>query len=54
VALKSLLKLKELDFADLVVRALGDSGGTLPSSIDDLSYQQAVTIIKFGNDMVKK
>jgi hypothetical protein len=54
VALKSLMKLKKLNFNDLVVEALSGGGGTLPSAVEDLSYQQAITIIKFGNDMVKK
>lgn len=55
-ALNGILSLKGVDYETLVKEALSASGTTIDTvvSIDDLSYQDAVTIIKYGNDKFRK
>lgn len=52
VAIQGLLELKGLKFSDLVKDALNREDN-LPLTPNDLSYQEAVKVIKFGNDVDK-
>jgi len=52
VAVQGLLQLKGVEFHALAKDALGTD--TVPKRIEDLTYQEAVTIIKYGNDINKK
>ncbi len=53
VAIQGLLQIKDLKFPAIAADALGRTDD-LPASIESLSYQDAVTIIKYGNDIDKK
>lgn len=62
VAIQGLLQIKAAAFGDtpeeerfpkLVVDALGRTDN-LPRKVEDLSYQDAVTVIKYGNEIDKK
>jgi len=52
VAIQGLLQLKGVEFPALAKEALGTA--TVPSKVENLTYQEAVTIIKYGNDINKK
>lgn len=53
VAIKGLLQMRGFEFNKLASDALGRTTD-LPKKPEDLSYQNAVTIIKYGNDINKK
>lgn len=62
VAIQGLLQIKAASFGDipekdrflkLVTDALGRTDD-LPGNVEDLSYHEAVTVIKYGNDIDKK
>lgn len=52
VAIQGLLELKKLDYKELLINALGRKDN-LPASPEDLTYQDAVTVIKYGNNVKK-
>ena len=56
-ALNGLLTIRGLDYNKLVTDAFTEKkmeiGSTIPAS-DDLTYKQAVVVIKYGNDLFKK
>jgi len=52
IAIQSLLTLKNLEFDKLAVDALGREDN-IPKDPNGLNYQDAVTIIKYGNDINK-
>lgn len=52
VAIQGLLELKKLDYKELLINALGREDN-LPDSPEHLTYQEAVTVIKYGNNVKK-
>lgn len=53
VAIQGLLQLKGLDYKELLVNALGRTDN-LPVRSEDLTYSEAVLVIKYGNDVGRK
>jgi hypothetical protein len=49
IAINGLMKQHDTTFSRIVEEALSPRTGALPNDIDDLSYQSAVTIIKYWN-----
>jgi len=49
VAIETVMDVNDIKFSDLVAKAL--KGKTLPPTIDDVTYLDAVTIIQYGNHL---
>lgn len=53
VAVQGLLQLKGFNYKELLISSLGRTDN-LPDSPEGLTYQEAVTVIKYGNDVDKR
>lgn len=56
-AVKGILSLKDFKFPELVKESFeheGLEGSAAPESIDDLSYKEAIMVIKYGNEVFRQ
>jgi hypothetical protein len=54
-ALNAILSIRKIAYSDLALEAFASAGITRPiPTADDLSYEDAVVVIKFGNDKYRK
>jgi hypothetical protein len=54
-ALNAILSIRKIGYSDLALEAFANAGITRPiPAADDLSYEDAVVVIKFGNDKYRK